>query len=78
MPALAVLMIVAATTLAGAHDEVAGLLIGLGIVTLASVTLIEPATTRAAGIECDHANCLGQLLTRIPAAEQDRRCGLDG
>ena len=48
---LAVLMIVAATRLAEAHDEVAGLLIGLGIVTLASVTLIEPATTRAAGIE---------------------------
>jgi hypothetical protein len=37
--------------LAEAHDEVAGLLIGLGVVTLASVTLIEPATTRAAGIE---------------------------
>jgi serine/threonine protein kinase len=49
--ALAVLMIAAATRLAEAHDEVAGLLIGLGIVTLASVTLIEPATTRAAGIE---------------------------
>ena len=49
--ALAVLMMVAATRLAEAHDEVAGLLIGLGIVTLASVTLIEPATTRAAGIE---------------------------
>jgi serine/threonine-protein kinase len=49
--ALAVLMIAAAMRLAEAHDEVAGLLIGLGVVTLASVTLIEPATTRAAGIE---------------------------
>jgi hypothetical protein len=48
---LALLMILAAVRLAGAHDAVAGLLIGLGIVTLASVILIEPATTRAAGIE---------------------------
>ena len=48
---LAVLMIGAATRLAESHDEVAGLLIGLGVVTLASVALIEPATTRAAHIE---------------------------
>jgi hypothetical protein len=48
---LALLMILAAIRLAGVHDAVAGLLIGLGIVTLASVTLIEPATTRAAGID---------------------------
>lgn len=49
--ALAVLMIGGATRLAEAHDEVAGLLIGLGVVTLASVALIEPATTRAAHID---------------------------
>lgn len=49
--ALALLMIGAATRLAEAHDEVAGLLIGLGIVILASVMLIEPATTRAANID---------------------------
>ena len=49
--ALALLMIGAATRLAEAHDEIAGLLIGLGIVILASVTLIEPATTRAANID---------------------------
>jgi len=49
--ALAVLMMIAATRLAEAHDEVAGLLIGIAVATLASVTLIEPATTRAAGIE---------------------------
>ena len=48
---LALLMISVATRLAEAHDEVAGLLIGLGVVTLASVALIEPATTRAADIE---------------------------
>jgi hypothetical protein len=46
-----VLMIAAATLLAEAHDAVAALLIGLGIVTLASVALIEPATTRAAHID---------------------------
>ena len=49
--ALAVLMMIAATRLAEAHDEFAGLLIGIAVATLASVTLIEPATTRAAGIE---------------------------
>ncbi len=48
---LALVMIAAAVRLAGAHDAVAGLLIGLGVVTLASVALIEPATSRAAGID---------------------------
>ena len=48
--ALAILMIGAALRLAGEQDELAGLVIGLGVVTIASVFLIEPATTRAAGL----------------------------
>ena len=48
--ALAVLMIGAALALDD-NDAVAGLLIALGTVILASIALIEPATTRAAGIE---------------------------
>jgi hypothetical protein len=48
--ALAILMITASLRLAGEHDELAGLVIGLGVVTIASVFLIEPATTRAAGL----------------------------
>jgi hypothetical protein len=48
--ALAVVMCSAAARLAwtGAPDEIAGLCLSLGIVTIASVTIIEPATTRAA------------------------------
>lgn len=51
--ALAVLMCSAAARLAwtGAPDEVAGLCLSLGIVTIASVTIIEPATTRAARVD---------------------------
>ena len=48
--ALALLMIGAALRLAGERDEIAGFIIGLGVVTIASVFLIEPATTRAANI----------------------------
>ena len=48
---LALVMIGAALRLAGEHDEVAGFLIGLGIVIIASVFLIEPATTRAARLD---------------------------
>ena len=48
---LAVVAILAAVLLAEAHDAVAAVLIGLGIITLASVALIEPATTRAAHID---------------------------
>ena len=51
--ALALLMIGAALRLAGERDEVAGFIIGLGVVTIASVFLIEPATTRAANITTD-------------------------
>ena len=50
---LALLMIGAAVRLAGNHDEAAALIIGLGIVIVASVFLIEPATTRAARIVQD-------------------------
>ena len=51
--ALALLMIGAALRLAGEQDEIAGFIIGLGVVTIASVFLIEPATTRAANITTD-------------------------
>ena len=47
--ALAVLMIAAALVLQD-QDALAGFTIALGTVILASVALIEPATTRAAGI----------------------------
>jgi hypothetical protein len=48
--ALALAMAAAAARLAwaGAPDEVAGLCLSLGIVTIASIALIEPNTTRAA------------------------------
>jgi hypothetical protein len=51
--ALALAMVAAAGRLAwsGAPDEVAGLCLSLGIVVIASVTIIEPATTRAAGLD---------------------------
>jgi hypothetical protein len=45
---LAALMIVSAVGLAGDHDLLAGLAITLGAIIVVSVTLIEPATTRAA------------------------------
>ncbi|HXG54097.1 MAG TPA: serine/threonine-protein kinase [Vicinamibacterales bacterium] len=50
--ALALSMLCAAARLAwtGAPDEITGLCLGLGIVTVAAVTVIEPATTRAAHI----------------------------
>jgi hypothetical protein len=47
---LAILLIAAALRLAGDRDELAGLVIAVGVVTIASVFLIEPATTRAARI----------------------------
>ena len=43
-------LFVAAALIADAHDAVAALLVGLAAVTLASLSLIEPATTRAAGL----------------------------
>ena len=49
--ALALLLLAAATLIAGTRDEVAALLVGLAVVTLASLVAIEPATTRAAGLD---------------------------
>ena len=46
--ALAGLFLAAAALLAGAHDAFAALLVGLAVFTLASLSVIEPATTRAA------------------------------
>ncbi|HEX6975337.1 MAG TPA: serine/threonine-protein kinase [Vicinamibacterales bacterium] len=47
---LAVLLLAATALLAGTHDAVAAILVGLAVVTLASLLVIEPATTRAARI----------------------------
>jgi serine/threonine protein kinase len=47
---LGVALLVVAAFIAGAHDEVAALLLSVGVVTLASLGLIEPATTKGAGI----------------------------
>jgi protein kinase-like protein len=44
--ALAFLLLGTAALLAGKHDEVAALFVALAVVTLASLTVIEPATTR--------------------------------
>jgi hypothetical protein len=48
---LALLLLVAAGLLAGDHDEMAALCLSVATVVLASLTLIEPATTRAAGLK---------------------------
>ncbi len=48
--ALALLLLVAAALIAGEHDELSALLLSVAIVDLASLGLIEPATTRAAGL----------------------------
>ncbi len=48
---LAVTLLAVATLIAaGEHDEVAALFLAVAVVTLASLGLIEPATTRAAGL----------------------------
>ena len=47
---LPVVLLTAATFIAGDHDEVAALLLSVAVVTLASLLLIEPATTRGAGM----------------------------
>ena len=39
-----------AALIAGDHDEFAALFLTVGVVMLASLALIEPATTRAAGL----------------------------
>jgi hypothetical protein len=48
---LAVLLLASAALLAGAHDAFAAILVGLAVVTIASLVVIEPATTRAAHLE---------------------------
>jgi len=49
--ALAVLLLAATAFIAGEHDAIAALLLSVAVVTLASLGLIEPATTRAAGLK---------------------------
>jgi serine/threonine protein kinase len=56
-PAIAVIdtllagsLLVAAALIADAHDAIAAILVALAAVMLASLSLIEPATTRAAGL----------------------------
>jgi hypothetical protein len=48
---LAIAWLVTAALIAGEHDEMAALLVTVGVSTFASLVLIEPATTREAGIE---------------------------
>jgi hypothetical protein len=47
---LAVTLLGTAARLAGDYDEVAAVILCIAVVILASLTLIEPATTRAAGL----------------------------
>ena len=48
---LAALLLVAASLIAGAHDASSALFLSVAIVSLAALGLIEPATTRAAGLK---------------------------
>jgi len=48
---LGVLLLVAASLIAGEHDELSALFLSVAVVVLASLGLIEPATTRAAGLK---------------------------
>jgi len=50
---LAATLLGTAARIAGDHDEIAALFLSLAVVTLASLALIEPATTRAAGLDRD-------------------------
>ena len=45
---LGIALLAVAAFIAGEHDEVAALLLSVAVVLLASLALIEPATTRAA------------------------------
>jgi hypothetical protein len=47
---LAGLLFLAAVLIADAHDAIAAILVALAAVMLASLSLIEPTTTRAAGL----------------------------
>jgi predicted Ser/Thr protein kinase len=48
---LAIALLIAGALVAGANDGLAAILVTLAIVTIASLGIIEPATTTAAGIE---------------------------
>ena len=48
---LALLLLVAASLIAGEHDALSALFLSVAIIGLASLGLIEPATTRAAGLK---------------------------
>jgi serine/threonine-protein kinase len=48
---LAIAWLVTAALIAGEHDEMAALLVTVGVAAFASLVLIEPATTREAGIQ---------------------------
>ena len=48
---LAAVLLASAALLASVRDEVAAVLVSLAIVTFASLGIIEPATTAAAGID---------------------------
>jgi hypothetical protein len=47
---LALALLTTAALIAGEHDEVAALLVTVGVATFASLALIEPATTKEAGL----------------------------
>jgi predicted Ser/Thr protein kinase len=47
---LATVLLATAALLAGEHDEIAALLACVGVATLAALAIIEPATTRQAGL----------------------------
>ena len=48
---LAVSLLVTAAMIAGEHDGIAAIFVALAAVMLASLSLIEPATTAAAGLK---------------------------
>jgi len=48
---LAAALLGSAMLIAGDHDEIAALFLSVGVVMLASLALIEPATTKAAGLD---------------------------
>ena len=48
---LAVVLLGSAALVAGAYDGMSALLITLGVATIASIAIIEPATTKAAGLD---------------------------
>ncbi len=57
---LAVALLGTAAHLAGEYDEAAAVILGVAVVILASLTLIEPATTRAAGLLPHDGNTPGR------------------